>query len=555
MTQVFVAKALAYDRRLPGHDLLALSYTAGLNKAGTATITMPPGHPAYNAYEPYKPVVTIIDDGVKVFRGRALKPDDDFLGRRTVTCEGERCFFRDAVMRPYLYQAAPDVIFADIVGIYNSQVEEDKRFVVGTVTVTDPNGYVRLESSKAEQTSDTLDKLVERCGGYIVFTDNEDGARVVNWFEAVSYRNSQTIDFGENLLDLKRSTGNNELATRIIPYGAKNEETGELVTIESVNGGLDYIQDDEAVALRGIITKPVFYDDVTEPLNLKRKAEQDLNTSKNLITSLTLTATDLSVLGTSAAIAGEAIAGKAVVGTAGQTLQAFREGDLITVRSRPHSLNDEFLLTDRAVNLLNKGNSNITLGKETLTLTGLSNAGDKAALSELRATERNIKADYTLNIAQAVAAAQRTLESLIEQTSESIKLEVSETYSTNGEVTEAISTSMTQLSDSFTFTFNELQTVIDENDASMREHIVEQESYIRFEDGNIILGKNIKDAMTLTLENDLIVFKKNGATFGWWDGVDFHTGNIVVEVNERAQFGSFAFVPRSNGSLSFLKVK
>ena len=60
--------------------------------------------------------------------------------------------------------------------------------------------------------------------------------------------------------------------------------------------------------------------------------------------------------------------------------------------------------------------------------------------------------------------------------------------------------------------------------------------------------------MTLELDNDMIKFKKNGVQFGWWDGVDFHTGNIVVEVNERAQFGNFAFVPRSDGSLMFLKV-
>ena len=50
-------------------------------------------------------------------------------------------------------------------------------------------------------------------------------------------------------------------------------------------------------------------------------------------------------------------------------------------------------------------------------------------------------------------------------------------------------------------------------------------------------------------ENDLT---KN--RFGWWDGVDFHTGNIIVKVEERAQFGNFAFIPRSDGSLMFLKV-
>ena len=61
-------------------------------------------------------------------------------------------------------------------------------------------------------------------------------------------------------------------------------------------------------------------------------------------------------------------------------------------------------------------------------------------------------------------------------------------------------------------------------------------------------------AISLVIENDMIAFKRNGDTFGWWDGSDFHTGNIVVEVNERAQFGNFAFVPRTDGSLMFLKV-
>lgn len=559
MTQVYASGTLTYDRRLPGYDLLALSYTAGLNKSGTAKITMPPGHPAYNAYQLHKSVVTIYDNGALVFRGKALKPQDDFLNRRTILCEGERSFFCDAVMRPYLYQAEPAVIFANVIGIYNEQVEGDKRFVVGTVTVKDPNDYIRMESSKAEQVSDTIDKLVDRCGGYIVFTSNEVGDRVVNWYAQVSYQNTQTIDFGSNLIDLGRATENPDLATRIIPYGAKDEETGERVTIESVNNDLDYIEDPEAIALRGIITKPVYWEDVTTPQNLLRKAQEYLATSKNLITSLTLTAVDLSVLvegdpAEKLATAGNAIAGKAVAGTEGNTFQAFREGDLIRVRSKPHSLDDDFLLTDRSVDLLNKGASSITLGKETQTLTGLSVAGDKASLDELHTVERNIRTDYTLNIAAAVAAAQLTLTTLIEQTSEQIRLEVSESYATNGAVESAVSTSMTQLSDSFTFTFNELKTIVDENDAEARRHIDEQKSYIRFEDGVIQLGE-ASNAMTLELHNDLIVFKRNGAQFGWWDGVDFHTGNIVVEVNERAQFGSFAAIPRSSGNLSWLKVK
>ena len=71
-----------------------------------------------------------------------------------------------------------------------------------------------------------------------------------------------------------------------------------------------------------------------------------------------------------------------------------------------------------------------------------------------------------------------------------------------------------------------------------------------------------ENEMKLRLDNDVISFYKGEIDesdltknrFGWWDGVNFHTGNIVIEVQERAQFGDFAFVPRSDGSLDFLKV-
>lgn len=69
-----------------------------------------------------------------------------------------------------------------------------------------------------------------------------------------------------------------------------------------------------------------------------------------------------------------------------------------------------------------------------------------------------------------------------------------------------------------------------------------------------LLIKAGENSMGLRLKNNLIQFVENGQQFGWWDGVNFYTGNIVVLVNERAQFGNFAFIPRSNGSLDFLKV-
>ena len=136
MIQVYADDRLVYDTRLEDYSLLGLTVTTGLNKSGTAELILPPGHPAYNYFTSYKTVVTVYQDGALLFRGRALYPEDDYYKRRTITCEGERGFLQDAVIRPYLYQDTPAAIFTHAVGLYNAQVDVFKRFEVGEITVT-----------------------------------------------------------------------------------------------------------------------------------------------------------------------------------------------------------------------------------------------------------------------------------------------------------------------------------------------------------------------------------------------------------------------------------
>lgn len=530
MLRVYADGEIAYDSRLPDYELLGLTVTTGLNKGGTAEIVMPPGHPAYGMFTSYKTIVTIYRDDELLFRGRALYPSDDFYNRRTITCEGERCFLCDAVMRPHLYQDAPAAIFADIISLYNAQVEEPKQFLVGTVDVTDPNNYVRLESENAEQVADTIDKLVKRVGGYIVFTTNAEGRRVISWYESLGYRSSQVIEFGENLLDFARSQSS-DLATVIIPYGAKDEETGERVTIRSVNGDLDFIQDDDAVALRGVIAKPVTWDDVTTPENLLRKAQQYLATSKMLITSLELTALDLSVLD--------------------KSVDTFQVGDTIQVKSEPHGVNDTFLLRERTYDLLDPAKDKVVLGKDLATLTGADVAGDRESLEQLHRTERVIKSDYTANIAKAVEQTETTLTTLIQQVSDRIMLEVSQTYAKGDDVQAQISTTLTQLADSFTFEFDSLKATMNENDIEAREQFEEIHKYIRFENGNIILGE-AGNALVLRIENDRISFLDGGAEVAYFSNKQLYVldGHFINSL----RVGKFAFLPRENGNLSLVKV-
>lgn len=531
IVQVFADDLLIYDSQADSADLLGLKATIALNKGGTAETILAPGHFAYNWFVSFRTLVTIYRDGVLLFRGRALYPVDDSHGRRTIVCEGERCFLRDSVLRPHLYQDTPAAVFSSIIAGHNLQVDEFKQFRVGTVTVTDANDYIRLESTNPEQTADAIDKLVERCGGYIVFTTDDEGRRVINWLAELGYRSSQPIEFGVNLLDFARSGESPDLATRIIPFGAKNEETGERVTIYSVNGDLDYIEDAEAVALRGVISKAVVWDDVTDPVNLLRKAQQFMASSKMAITALELSAVDLSAVD--------------------RDIDAYEVGDLIPVRSAPHGVDDEFLLKQRTYDLLDPARDTVALGKETATLTGADVAGDRNTLDQLHRTEHQIRADYALNIGQAIESTMTTLATLIQQTSEAIMLEVSETYAVNGEVQAQISTAMTQLADSFNFEFSSLRTTVDENDASNREQFETIRKYIRFIDGDIILGEEGNE-LTLHIENDRISFLDDGAEVAYFSNKQLFVtdGHFLNSL----RVGKFAWLPRENGNLSLVKV-
>ena len=531
MIQLYVDDRLIYDSRMKSTAVLGLKAKLGLNKGGAATIILPPNHAAYNSFTSYRSVVEIYRDKVLRFRGRALYPTDDFMLNRTITCEGERCFLHDGIHRPYTYNDTPANIFSAVIGLYNAQVEAFKQFVVGTISGISTEAIV-LESEEAEPFSTTVDKLVELCGGYIVFTTNTEGQRVINWYESVNFSNSQTIEFGKNLLDFSRTTSNSDLATVIIPYGAKNENTGERLNITSVNGGLDFIQDDEAVALRGIIAKAVYWDEITSAEALLGKAQQYLNNSKNIIASLELTAIDLSLLD--------------------KNIDSFMVGDIIKVLSKPHGIEDmDYQLTEQDIDFLHPQNDRILLGKSISSLTGTDVASAKKNDDTIKRLNRAIRSDYTVNTDALIEEVKHEVSSLIQQTNDSLKSEVSEQYATQDQIKEAIATTMTQLSESFEFLFTELKTYVDSNDADSREQFTELKKYIRFEDGNIVLGDS-KSKLTLRIESGKIVFLDDGSE------VAYFTDKQLTVTHGRflnsMRIGDFAFIPRDNDNLSLVKV-
>jgi hypothetical protein len=139
---------------------------------------------------------------------------------------------------------------------------------------------------------------------------------------------------------------------------------------------------------------------------------------------------------------------------------------------------------------------------------------------------------------------------------ERIMLTALESYVETGDYEEykkTVQSELNVLADKVTINFNTTTEKLSEVDETLQGVTEDINKSFEFTADGLAI-KAGENAMSLVLDNDVIRFVKNGEEYGWWDGVDFHTGNIVVALDERAQIGNYAFVPRSDGSLDFLKV-
>lgn len=72
----------------------------------------------------------------EIFCSRVLNEEIDFEGEKTITCEGNMAYLLDSVQRPYKGEYTPEQLFRLYIENHNGQVEEEKQFKVGNITVT-----------------------------------------------------------------------------------------------------------------------------------------------------------------------------------------------------------------------------------------------------------------------------------------------------------------------------------------------------------------------------------------------------------------------------------
>lgn len=538
MYKVYCDNYLIHDDSLEYLRVITPKLSDELNKVASFKFTIYPDHPHFDKLQKMKSIVTVYQDNYMIFRGRILNDVNGFYNEKQVTCESELAFLLDSVQRPYEFQGSPAELFTMLINNHNKQVDADHQFKVGRITVTDPNNYISRSDSLYKTTWDNIkEKLLKTNEGYLWVRHEEDG-NYIDYLEDFNVLASQKVEYSKNLLSLKRTIKADDIYTVIIPVGASiQDEDGNDVgklTIKSVNGGKDYLENAEGIEKYGRIVKMVEWKDVTVASNLKSKGQKALDEADLLTNSIELTAADL--------------------GSLNKNVNPFRLGTKIQIVSKPHNFDSIMLVKKLSLDLTNPANNKLSLGTTFTSMT-------EQQITQSQNTNEivnNIESQKT-DIIQTVT---KQTQSTIEQTSESIMSTVEKNYylkNDTDELIQTLSTSITQMSDGWDLLFKELNIDVDDLSTNTSEGFENIEKYIRFIDGKIFVGV-VENELEVQISNEKISFYQGESEIAYFSNnqLHFENGSVNIQYTDtgdaKLQLGKFAFIPRSSGNLSFKKV-
>lgn len=356
-----------YDPRLEELTIRDPSVHLAVDEAGSLSFTIDRDHPFAGQLTRLKGRLELLADGLPIFRGRILSDVQNLDLSRTVEAEGQLACLNDSIVPPFdfpadyeddpEYEAADNVVaffLSKLLESHNAQVTEEQQIKLGQVTVSAPNNYIARSATDYTTTWATItDKLNgSALGGHLLVRYEEDGT-YLDYLADYPLSNVQGITFAENLLELTDEIDATEVFTALLPVGAEGLTIaalpdGELTEDLVKEGSVIYSR--AGVDKYGRIVSVQTWDDVTEAANLRTKAMELLAQSGVLpLRTISVTAVDLHC--TDSAIA------------------ALRVGRYTQVTSAPHGLDVRYALTTLEPDILDPGNTRISLGASVQTLT------------------------------------------------------------------------------------------------------------------------------------------------------------------------------------------
>lgn len=548
MYQILLGNTIFYDLRDKDLSVENPVLNMGVNKVGTLKFKAYPSHPYFDTMQNKKSKFAVSKNGRTIFKGRMVGEEQGIYNSKNVEVESDLAYLNDSIVRPYSFNGTPEEHFRGLIDNHNSQVTDDQKFILGTVTVTDPNDYITRSSENYESTWQVIKgDLLDRLGGYLRIRYEDDGT-YIDYLEDFDDTSTQVIQLGENLLDVLVKNNAADVYSVVIPLGAQQEEvkdeSGAVIvpksrlTIESVNNGLDYLVNEDALNNYGWIVAPIqqtTWDDVTVAANLLTKGQRYLdNTAVMLKSTLEVKAVDLNVTD--------------------KDIEAFFIYEYVRFVSEKHNINERYMLNSITIPLDRPESMQIVLGNETSSLTGIQ-MGSGTKVDDLINRIESVEANYVINadVSSIVDTAITNNTSILQSAEEIIMSALRDYVTTNDFETfqNTVSTQFTQTAEDFTFNFNNLVSQITTVEGETQQQFQEINKYIRFEDGNIILGESGNE-ITLKIENDRIAFIQNNTEVAY-----FSNNKLTVTDGDflnSLKIGNFAWKPRANGNLSLVYV-
>lgn len=383
------ATYILHDQRDRKLRVLEPRLSLTINKSGGLTFRIPEKHLYYQTLKKLRSIIEVWEDGAKIYEGRILSDEADMYNTKSVTCEGSLSYLLDSIQRPFSKTGTIHDFLSDMIDSHNSQVEERKQFLLGTVNVADENNELKRESTTLNNTWNVLKTYLIDVHGGILWVSYRDGKKYLNYTYDMGGYNDQKIRFGVNLLDLTKYQDATNVVTCLIPYGADVEYQDELgetqtrtVDVTSVNDGQDFIMAaDSVIAEQGKIWATYQWPDITDPARLKTVSEQFLAENSGIPDTLKVSAVDLAYTGAD--------------------IRRFQLGKYTTCISKPHGLRKDLLLTQLDLYLDDPQKGSISLGGTVESFTGQTTDKQVTISKALQQTSDQIYAEMAQKIANA----------------------------------------------------------------------------------------------------------------------------------------------------------
>lgn len=481
-----------------------------VDKAGEMSFLLQPEHPYVDKIRKMSGVVELTDGVTPIYRGRITRDTIDFYGVHTVETEGLLACLNDSIIEPFAYpedftedtgyqEAAAsgnvvEYLFYWLLGQHNAQVSVEQQLKPGTCTVTDPNNYITRSSTDYQTTMEAVrGKLFgSSLGGHLLIRYETDG-NYLDYYADLPLTNTQPVEFAANLLDLTAELDGTDIYTAILPLGKDGLTIAELsdtdLTDDLVKNG-KIIYSKSGIAAHGRITRCIKWDDVTVPANLQTKAKAALaDNGIAMPETITVRAVDLGWQ---------------------DAVQHFRIGRMTLLASTPHGYRASYPLLELSPDILNPGNTQITMGATRATYTGTQIEEDRRRDEETNRREENIKEDTRQQLDQVIRSTSQQITDL-QRNVDSIILSALERYVETGDFEsykEEVSTKLSVLTDQLSIDITRITERIDDVDGDLQSKYSEITKAFRFTSEGLIIGESGNEIL-LRLDNDVLQFVRN----------------------------------------------